>query len=199
MAKREVRQLSKESFGNNADLLVFPDRHEYRTRSRRWYFASGMFVLACAAMTIWGCVLLLVVWPSQDAEFGRTIGVVATAMFLPFIVLFLLMVQGFFRTNPLIFVSPKGVRFHNRLEFMHLRAQNFLVPFDDIERVVLKTWGDKGIYEPSPTTFRQGLEIHTGERGRLLLRWSTFNRDRAVRFADAFLASLKEMAGRSAG
>ena len=153
-------------------------------------------MLAFAAMTILACVYLLVILPSQEATFGRTIGVIATAIFSPFIAFFLIMVQGFFRTNPWIVVSPAGVAFHNRLDFMHIRAQSFIVPFDDIEKVVLKIWGDKGMYEPSPTTFRHGLEIYTGERGALVLRWSSFDRDKAARFADVFLASVKEMAGR---
>jgi hypothetical protein len=200
VAKAEARPLSKESFDNNADLLVFPDRHEYRTRSRLGYFGVGLFALFGMALSLWGCLFLLEIsaWPVQPIFTGdRTVGYVVTPIFLPAAVVFLVMALGWFRTNPWIIIRPIGVEFHNRLEFMHLRAQTFLVEFSDIEKVEMNTFADKGRYEAEANKFKYALKLITSDRGGLLLRWNTYRRDEAVRFADAFMASLQEMAGRS--
>src|SRR6266478_2818378 len=42
MGKGEQEPISRERFKNNADRLIFPDRHEYRTRSRAEHVAYGI-------------------------------------------------------------------------------------------------------------------------------------------------------------
>jgi hypothetical protein len=202
MAKAERQPLSKESFDNNADLLVFRDRHEYRTRSRLGYYAAGLFALFGAAFGVWLCVQLLVIWPSQDGAYAssdRITGFIAAPIFLPFSVLLSLLAQGFFRTNPRIVISPAGIKFYNRLGILRLRSETFLVEFDDIDRVETIGVADKNRFEVQPTKFRRALKIFTDERGGLLLRWNTFSREEALRFEDAFVASMKEMATRAIG
>lgn len=191
--------LSKQSFGNNADLLVFPDRHEYRTRSRVGYFAIGIIALSAAALGVWLSLEFLVFFPARDGDYTSTdwiMGCIAAAIFLPCSGFFSLIAWGAFRTNPWIVISPAGVEFHNRLGFLRLRAENFLVEFADIEGVETKRWGDRGKYEMEAHRFRHALKIYTEDRGGLLLRWDTFESEEAARFEAAFLASMQEMATR---
>jgi hypothetical protein len=197
-----ARPISKVSFDNNADLLVFRDRHEYRTRSRFGYFAAGVVALFGATFGVWLCVQLLVIWPSHDgvyASSNRIAGFIAAPIFLPFSALLSLLALGFFRTNPWIVISPAGVKFHNRLGILRLRAETFLVEFGDIDRVETIGVADKNRFEVQPTKFRHALKIFTDDRGGLLLRWNTFNREEALRFENAFVASMKEMATRAIG
>ena len=194
MAEGE-QPLSKESFDNNADLLVFPDRHEYRTRSRAFYRGVAAIVLFGAGFGFWFCYQLTVVFPKDGST---VLAFIATPIFFPISVILLLLALTGFRTNPWIVISPAGVAFHNRLQFPRLRAQNFLVTFDDIYDIEIVTRADRGgRYEPEPMHYLHRLQLCTDSRGDLPLKWDSYSREQTARFVEAFLASIQEMKSRA--
>jgi hypothetical protein len=153
-------------------------------------------VLFFAGFSFWFCYMLIVVFPKD----GNTVlPFIGTPIFLPISVILLLAALTGFRTNPWIVISPAGVAFHNRLKFPSLRAQNFLVRFDDIYDLEIVTRADRGgRYEPEPMHYLHTLQLCTDSRGDLPLRWSSYSREQTARFVEAFLASIQEMKSRTA-
>ena len=188
--------LSKESFGNNADLLVYRDRHEYRTRSRLTNFTTGTFFTLSVAFAIRICLALI--RESADTT-ERILYFAMAAVFSPLLVFIVLIALACFRSNPWIVITPAGVEFHNRLASMGLRIETFRVQFPDIDHLEMKRWAEGGRFQVQPASFRHALKIYTEDRGGLVLPWSTFNKDEAARFEAAFWTSITEMASRALG
>ncbi|HMF39583.1 MAG TPA: hypothetical protein VKQ32_02755 [Polyangia bacterium] len=190
--------LSKDSFDNNADLLVFPDRHEVRTRNRWRYVAGGAFAMFMAYVGLRFCHLTVRddLWRLGQLDASDLmLGAVLAIVVLPLSVFLFCWALILFRTNPWIVISPAGLEFHNRLDVPQLLPQTFRVTFDDIETVGIKGRSETG--PPVRTNFRYMLKIKTASRGDLELRWFTYSRREAARFAEAFIGSMQEMASRT--
>jgi hypothetical protein len=196
----EVEQpLSKVSFDNNADLLVFRDRHEYRTRSRVGYIVFG---LMCVGLCAFLCLQIVIPLLKMAAAYpdDRTFEYVVAAVCLTFACLVLMFAVWCFRANPWVVVNAAGIVFRNRSRLLVRRARDLLVEFGDVYEVDTESKVDKGgRFDTEPIGRVYWLKIYSDGSGNLRLPWSTSQRDVAVRFGDTFLASMQEMATRSGG
>jgi hypothetical protein len=202
MAKVEQEPLSRERFKNNADRLIFPDRHEYRTRSRLGHFAHGIYCLVMLVVSIgfpvW-TIFVMAPWvgPPYVGQI-RMVGYVSGAVFLLIVPIFLWLAFSMFFFHPRLVISPAGLDF---LDWMptnfRFRLYRFRIEFAEIASIEIYTRGDAGLHGNRATAFQHGVELCADGHDNVRLPWRVYDKKEAERFMAAFIDSIQEMANRN--
>jgi hypothetical protein len=202
VGKDEPAPLARESFKNNADRLVFADRHEYRTRSRTEALVYGLVSL----LTLTGAYGL-VAWlmlagaarsPPPDNHPGVMEYLIASMALVvsPF---FLWVIFYGFTFRPRLIVSPMGLDFREWIpKPFRFRRGNFRVEIADITAVKIVSKGEAGQRGNRATTSQHSVQISANWQDEdLTLPWRTYAIEEAQRFMVAFAESIQEMVNRT--
>jgi hypothetical protein len=202
MARVKQEPLSRERFENNADRLIFPDRHEYRTRSRVEHIVYGILffgtLVAMIGLPAW-VIFVGASWggPRYAGQI-RMVGYVVGALFLLIAPIFVWFVFRMLFFYPRLIISPAGLDFLDWMPInFRFRLENFRVEFDDITKIEIYTKGEAGLHGNPASTFFHGVQVYADGHYELRLPWRAYKKDEAERFMAAFIDSIQELANRN--